>query len=77
MSQNAGMQTFSDKVIDAMGGTTAVSLLTKAAVSTVHSWRKNGLPESRLEHLKLIAARDGLAIDWETGNALHAESDAA
>lgn len=71
------MQTYSDRVIDAMGGTTVVSGLTKAALSTVHSWRKNGIPESRLEHLKLIAARDGVVINWETGEAQHNAVDAA
>jgi hypothetical protein len=61
------MKTFADNVIDALGGSTAVSRKTGAPLSTVHSWRRNGLPPSRLEHLKLIAAQDGVAIDWTTG----------
>lgn len=61
------MKTFADNVIDALGGSTAVSRKTGAPLSTVHSWRKNGLPPSRLEHLKLIATHEGIEIDWSTG----------
>lgn len=68
------MQTFSDKLIDAMGGTSVVSRFTKAAASTVHSWRAKGLSESRLDHLKLIAEREGIAIDWETGERIEHEA---
>ena len=46
---------YSDQVIDAFGGTSAVAKLTDAPTSTVHSWRKNGIPPSRLAHLKLLA----------------------
>ena len=69
------MQTYSDRVIDAMGGTSAVSGLSKIALSTVHSWRKNGIPEGRLDHLKLIAEREGMNIDWDTGELVHDEGD--
>lgn len=61
------MKTFSDNVIDALGGSTAVSRKSGAPLSTVHSWRKNGIPNSRLEHLKLIALQEGVEIDWSTG----------
>lgn len=42
-------------IIDALGGTTKVADLIKAPTSTVQSWKKIGIPPSRLEHLKLIA----------------------
>lgn len=77
------MKTFADNVIDALGGSTAVSRKTGAPLSTVHSWRKNGLPPSRLEHLKLIAQQEGVRIDWdtglplETGDGCSADHDAA
>jgi hypothetical protein len=61
------MQTVADRIIDALGGTTAVSRLTDAPTSTVHSWRKKGIPPSRLSHLKLIAANQCLPIDWASG----------
>ncbi|WP_343526720.1 hypothetical protein [Sphingomonas sp.] len=61
------MTTVSDRIIDALGGTTAVSRKAETPLSTVHSWRKNGIPTSRLAHLKLIAAAEGVPIDWETG----------
>ncbi len=51
-----------NQVIDAMGGTTAVSRLTKAPTSTVHSWRKIGIPESRMAHLRMIAAQEGFRL---------------
>jgi hypothetical protein len=54
--------TYADQVIDALGGTSKVSELTKAPTSTVHSWRAIGIPESRLEHLKLIAEKLGIDL---------------
>ena len=51
------MQTYADQVIDALGGTTAVATAIDAPTSTVHSWRKIGIPSSRLAHLKLIAEK--------------------
>lgn len=68
-----------DQIIDALGGTTAVSRMTLAPLSTVHSWRKNGIPISRLEHLKLVAEMKGLKLDWSTatGAARPAEQAAA
>ena len=49
-------------LIDALGGTTAVARMTEAPVSTVHSWRKNGIPASRLAHLRLLARDKGVPI---------------
>lgn len=57
------METIADKIIDKLGGTSAVAKLTEAPVSTVHSWRKNGIPPSRLAHLKLAAHVAGKPID--------------
>jgi hypothetical protein len=56
------MQTFADQVIDALGGTSEVSRLTEAPTSTVHSWRKIGIPSSRLAHLRLIAEQQGVTL---------------
>jgi hypothetical protein len=61
------MSTLADRTIDALGGTTSVSRMTEAPVSTVHSWRKNGIPPSRLAHLKLAAQAAGYVMDWQTG----------
>lgn len=55
------MDTLSDRVIDALGGTTAVARMTHSPVSTVHSWRKIGIPPSRLAHLRLAARNEGLS----------------
>lgn len=49
-------------IIDGLGGTAAVARMTKNPTSTVHSWRKNGLSPSRLDHLRLAAKEEGL--DW-------------
>lgn len=51
--------TYANQVIDALGGTSEVARLAEAPTSTVHSWRKIGIPPSRLAHLKLIAAQLG------------------
>jgi hypothetical protein len=61
------MNIFASNLIATLGGSTAVSRLTDAPVSTVHSWKQNGIPSSRLAHLRLIAERDGVSVDWETG----------
>lgn len=58
------METQADKIIDGLGGTSAVAKMLNAPVSTVHSWRKNGLPPSRLAHLKLAAHVAGASFDW-------------
>lgn len=54
--------TYADKVIDALGGTSAVAKRIEAPVSTVHSWRRIGIPSSRLSHLKLIASMEDIAL---------------
>lgn len=61
------MTTEANIIIDAMGGTSAVAGLLSAPTSTVHSWRKNGIPLSRLAHLKLAAKAEG--IDWPLDTA--------
>lgn len=54
--------TYADQVIDALGGTSEVSRLTEAPTSTVHSWRKIGIPASRLAHLRLIAEQKSITL---------------
>jgi hypothetical protein len=49
--------------IDALGGTTAVHRLLKTNMSTVHSWRRLGIPESRFAHMELAAKAAG--HDWD------------
>lgn len=70
------MSILANKILDALGGSTAVSRKTEIPLSTVHSWRKSGIPGSRLAHLRLIAEREAIAIDWETGERLdHVDGD--
>lgn len=56
------METFANEVINLLGGTSAVARLIEAPPSTVHSWRKIGIPASRLAHLRLIAQGQGVAL---------------
>lgn len=63
------MHKIADALIDALGGTTAVSKLTDAPLSTVHSWRKNGIPRSRLSHLRLAVRAKELAVDFDALSA--------
>ena len=51
-----------DILIDALGGTTVVSDMTKCPTSTVHSWRKLGIPEPRFDHMRLAAKERIFAI---------------
>ena len=63
------MSTEADMIIDGLGGTSAVAKMMTAPVSTVHSWRKNGIPLSRMAHLKLIVQAEGLAWPLDTARA--------
>ena len=59
------METPSAKLIDALGGTSAVSRITEAPTSTVHSWRKNGIPRSRFAHMRLAAQHERPDVDFD------------
>lgn len=54
----------SEHIIDGLGGTTEVAQLTRTSKSTVHSWRENGIPPSRLDHIALAATARGKAQEW-------------
>ena len=60
------MNKLTDDAMKALGGTTAVATMVHAPVSTVHSWKRKGISDSRLAHLKLAAAEAGKAIDWDS-----------
>lgn len=62
-------------IIDGLGGTTAVSRMMSAPMSTVHSWRKNGIPPSRMAHLKLVAQAENIAWPVSTTSRDHASPD--
>lgn len=62
-------ETPSDRIINAMGGTSAVAKMLEAPVSTVHSWRKIGIPASRMAHLKLVAQAHGVTLPHESAAA--------
>ncbi|SEQ59872.1 carph-isopro domain-containing protein [Sphingobium sp. YR768] len=64
------MSTEADMIIDGLGGTSAVAKMMSTPTSTVHSWRKNGIPLSRLAHLRLVVKADGLR--WPLDNAADA-----
>lgn len=49
------MDTIANAVIDHLGGTSATAKLLEASTSTVHSWRENGIPRSRMAHIRLAA----------------------
>lgn len=59
------MCTEADKIIDGLGGTSAVAKLLQTPTSTVHSWRKIGIPPSRLAHLRLAAQAASLDLPPE------------
>jgi hypothetical protein len=54
-------------IIDFLGGTTAVAKLMHAPISTVHSWRRIGIPKSRLAHLELVAKTQGKSLPVQAG----------
>ena len=59
------MQRLTDYAVEALGGTTQISILVKTPVSTVHSWRTNGITQSRLHHLQLAAKDAGKKVNWK------------
>lgn len=67
----------SSQFIDALGGTSAVARLIDAPISTVHSWRTIGIPQSRLAHLRLVAAAEGKPPPDEDAIAAERDSLAA
>lgn len=66
-----------NRIIDGLGGTTAVSRMTLVPPSTVHSWRKNGIPLSRIAHLKLAAQAAGIPWPLDTEAEQLPSSDAS
>lgn len=56
------MEQTASEIIDGYGGTTAVARLLKSPISTVHSWRSNGIPAARRDHLELAAKAAGVAF---------------
>lgn len=67
ISHIPGMITDANTVIDHLGGTTAVAKLIEAPVSTVHSWRSNGIPKARLAHLRLVSQAIGNPLPTDGG----------
>jgi len=55
--------TAAGKIIDVLGGTSAVARALGAPPSTVSSWRKNGIPHWRWAALHDLAERMGLSFD--------------
>lgn len=47
--------------MDALGGTSEVAKLIRTPMTTVHAWRKTGIPAPRLDHIKLAAEARGKA----------------
>ena len=62
LSHKAGMETNANQIIDALGGTTVVARMLELPVSTVHSWRKIGIPKTRMAHIRLAARDNGKTI---------------
>lgn len=73
------MDISTSRLIDALGGTSEVARLIHCPISTVHSWRKNGIPQSRLAHVRLAAAAagKGAALAEYDGVVDHVDADSA
>lgn len=41
-------------IIDALGGTTKVASICEVKPPSVSEWRKNGIPKSRVQYLRLL-----------------------
>lgn len=60
------MDTHATAIIDALGGTSEVARDIEAPPSTVQSWKKIGIPQSRLAHLRLLAQSKGVTLPERT-----------
>ena len=43
-----------NRIIDALGGTSAVAELFEITVGGVSQWRTNGIPKPRMQYIKLL-----------------------
>lgn len=51
-----------ETVVTAFGGMTKLAAALEAPPSTVFSWRKSGIPQSRMAHIRLVARDRGIAL---------------
>jgi len=56
------MQTEYDIVVSAFDGMTKLAKALEAPPSTVFSWRKSGIPPSRMAHIRLVAKERGITL---------------
>jgi hypothetical protein len=56
------MENNASSIIDHLGGTTKVARMLDAPITTVHKWRKIGIPQSRLSHMRMAARANGLTM---------------
>ncbi len=57
------------QLMDALGGTSEVAKLIRTPMTTVHAWRKTGIPAPRLDHIKLAAEARGKADELRSALA--------
>lgn len=46
-------QAYAERVIASLGGTSATAKLCKTSMAAISQWKENGIPEYRLDFLKL------------------------
>jgi len=56
------METQYETVVAAFGGMTKLAQYLEAPPSTVFSWRKSGIPASRMAHIRLVAKERGIKL---------------
>ncbi|KRD71416.1 Rha family transcriptional regulator [Lysobacter sp. Root96] len=54
-----------NQIIDALGGTAEVARLCNVKPPSVSEWRRNGIPDARVQYLRLLRPD---AFDAETAN---------
>lgn len=63
------MNTSAIQVIDALGGTAAVARIFNVRQPSVSDWKKDGIPESRVMHLRLAYRKPLAGIDLAAATA--------
>jgi hypothetical protein len=62
------MDTHAIEIIKAFGGLTKLHKLSGIPIGTIAKWQKIGIVESRIGHLRMIAEKEGILIDFDSYN---------
>lgn len=63
------MNTHATQVIDALGGTAAVSRIFDVSMPSVSDWKKDGIPPARMMFLRAVKRKELAGLDLEAATS--------